>query len=72
LDHLQAQTGYVPSAIIAGIHLALKQQDEAFVLLDRALEERDPLILGVNVDPAFDSDWSDSRWVRLKRTLRLL
>jgi len=30
------------------------------------------LILGVNVDPAFDSYWSESRSVRLKRTLRLL
>jgi TolB-like protein/Tfp pilus assembly protein PilF len=71
LDQLQAQTGYVPSTIIAGIRLALKQQDEAFVLLNRALEEHDPLILGVNVDPAFDRYRSDSRWVSLKRTLHL-
>jgi hypothetical protein len=68
---LQAQTDYVPSTIIAGIHLVLKRPDEAFVLLNKALEEHDPLILGVNVDPAFDSYRSDSRWVDLKRKLHL-
>ena len=64
LEHLRGRgsTVYVSSYALAALHAELGDQDEAFVALTRALEGRDPMLVSVDVDPAFDSIRADPRF----------
>jgi TolB-like protein/Tfp pilus assembly protein PilF len=62
---------YVSPLDLASVHGALNQLDQAFSLLDRAIQERTNRIGFLNVDPAYDTLRGDSRFGRLLRTVNL-
>jgi tetratricopeptide (TPR) repeat protein len=62
---------YVPAYHLALAHVGLRQLDEAFALLDRACEERDPALINLAGDPRFDPIRSDARFGLLISRLRL-
>jgi DNA-binding winged helix-turn-helix (wHTH) protein/tetratricopeptide (TPR) repeat protein len=55
----------------AALYAALGERDRAFEWLDRAYEERDPMLASVNVDPAFDGLRADARFADLLRRIGL-
>lgn len=64
LEHLyrRASTSYVSPYALAALHADLGDRDEALAALERAREERDPMLVSVNVDPAFDAVRTDPRF----------
>ena len=54
---------------IAGVYTALGDNDQAFKILQKAVEERDTLVVFVKEDPDFDSLHSDPRWKELLRRM---
>jgi TolB-like protein/Flp pilus assembly protein TadD len=63
-DRLRADR-FVPSLHVALAHVGLGEADEAFAMLDRACEERDPMLLMLAGDPRFDPLRRDVRFARL-------
>jgi DNA-binding winged helix-turn-helix (wHTH) protein/tetratricopeptide (TPR) repeat protein len=64
LEHLigRGSTAYVSPYALAALHAEAGDQDEALAALQRALEERDPMLVSVDVDPAFDAVRTDPRY----------
>ncbi|HKH46404.1 MAG TPA: winged helix-turn-helix domain-containing protein [Thermoanaerobaculia bacterium] len=64
LEHLigRGSTAYVSPYALAALHAEIGNQDEALAALTRALEERDPMLVSVDVDPAFDPVRADPRF----------
>ena len=58
---------YLSSIIIATLHAALGEKDQAFALLDKAYDERDTLLILLKVEPMFDPLRSDPRFADLVR-----
>jgi tetratricopeptide (TPR) repeat protein len=69
LHELRGQK-YVMAYWMAGIYCSLKDKEEAFQWLDRALEERSSQLAYVNVDPRFDSLRPDPRFHDLLRRMK--
>jgi TolB-like protein/DNA-binding winged helix-turn-helix (wHTH) protein/Tfp pilus assembly protein PilF len=67
----KAQSDYVPPYLIATIHGALRERDEAFKWLERAYDERDSHITYLALDPEMDPLRSDPRFPPLMRRLRI-
>ncbi|HEX8765399.1 MAG TPA: protein kinase [Candidatus Acidoferrum sp.] len=62
---------YVPASLLAEIHAALGEKDQAFSLLDQAYEEHDPFLVRLRVEPALDPLRSDLRFEALLRRMNL-
>jgi tetratricopeptide (TPR) repeat protein len=62
---------YVSPVSIAYIYAALGEKDAAFTHLRSAVEDRDPNLLGLKSNPAFDSLRSDPRYTELLASMRL-
>ena len=64
LEHLigRGSTVYVSPYGLAALYAELGDQDEALAALMRALEVRDPMLVSVDVDPAFDPIRADRRF----------
>ena len=62
---------YVPPAMVAIVFSGLGDKDQAMTWLEKALEERDPWLTGLKVDPMFDSLRSDPRFLDLLRRIGL-
>jgi serine/threonine protein kinase/tetratricopeptide (TPR) repeat protein len=62
---------YVSPVSIAYIYAALGEKDSAFTHLRTAMEDRDPNLLGLKSNPAFDSLRSDPRYTALLTSMRL-
>jgi tetratricopeptide (TPR) repeat protein len=69
--HATAEGAYVPASCFAWIHLGLDEIDEAFTWLDRAIDERDPMIVPIKSYEFFDSIRSDPRFAALLRKMNL-
>jgi hypothetical protein len=54
---------------IAAAYVALGDRDEAFRILDKAVEERDSLLVILKEDPSFDDLHSYPRWKALLRRM---
>jgi hypothetical protein len=65
----QARHGYVSPYGLAYIHVALGEKDEAFVLLNKAHEERSSDVIDLKVDPQLDPLRSDPRFAELLRRM---
>ncbi len=62
---------YVPPAMVATVFSGLGDKDQAMTWLEKAIEEHDPWLTGLKVDPMFDSLRSDQRFVDLLHRLGL-
>ncbi len=64
LEHLigRGSTVYVSPYVLATLYAELGDQDEALAALTRALEARDPALVSLDVDPAFDPIRADRRF----------
>jgi Tfp pilus assembly protein PilF len=73
LDALQhrSQSAYISPYLIATIHGALGEKDEAFEWLEKAFDERDCHIADLPLDPKVDPLRSDSRFPPLLQRLKL-
>jgi hypothetical protein len=68
---LLARQRYVSSTLLSAIYLGLGEVDKAIEMVERAFEERDPVVLMLNVTPYADSLRGDPRYQDLLRRLRL-
>jgi adenylate cyclase len=64
------RTGIRPRDL-AELQIAIGDTEAAIVLLQRALEEGEPTLIQIGVDPTFDPLRADPRFVRLITTLRV-
>ena len=73
LEELKAlsRKGFVPSADVALIHVALGDGDGAFAWLEKAYEEHADLVAEMNVFPGLDPIRSDPRFADLLRRIGL-
>ncbi len=73
LEHLHAITtkAYVPPTSIAWIYLGLGEIDKAFQWMDRAVDERDDIIIAIKNYAFFDPIRSDARYLALLRKMNL-
>ena len=71
LDELMEESNqsYVSPARIAIVYVWLGDKDQAFAWLEKAYQERSPLVAHVNADPIFDPLRSDPRFQSLLRRL---
>jgi len=67
----ESRERYVSAYELAAVQVALGDLDGAFISLDRAIEERAPLLWFIAVDPAMDEIRGDARFVSLLQKLRL-
>ncbi len=70
LDAIASQA-YVPATCFAWIHLGLGDIDAAFNWMDRAIEQRDPMMVPIRSYPFFDPIRSDPRFAVLLRKMNL-
>ncbi|MFY9608027.1 MAG: protein kinase [Blastocatellia bacterium] len=54
---------------LAAVYVAVADKDEAFRILEKAIEERDSLLVFFKEDPNFDDLHSDPRWKALLRRM---
>jgi TolB-like protein/DNA-binding winged helix-turn-helix (wHTH) protein len=62
-----AKSDYVPPVLVAKSCVRVGDKECAFEWLERGLEERDDLMINLNVEPVFDSLRSDPRFQELVR-----
>lgn len=69
--HAAAEQAYVPASCFAWIHLGLCELDEAFAWMNRAVDERDPMMTPIRSYPFFDPIRADPRFAALLRKMNL-
>lgn len=70
LEQIKSSGDYSPAELAIGF-IALGLRDEAFVLLERAFQERDLQLQYLRVDPGYDEIRSDTRFHALLKQLGL-
>ena len=63
---------FVPTSYFAFIEIYLGNKDKAFALLQNALEEKDPYMIGLKTEPKFDPIRSDPRFTTLLKEVHLV
>jgi hypothetical protein len=58
---------WVSPVVIANVHFALREADEGFRWLEKALEARDSRFLYIRLHPAYDGYRDDPRYIDLMR-----
>ena len=69
--HDKAEHAYVPATTFAWTHFGLGEIDEAFVWMERAIDEIDPLMGPIKSYPHLDPIRSDPRFAALLRKMNL-
>jgi tetratricopeptide (TPR) repeat protein len=67
----RAQRQYLPPGLLAIVNGSIGDLDEAFKLMDEAVNERDHLLIFLGIDPYFDPLRSDPRFAEIMRRLRV-
>lgn len=67
----RAQAQYVPSWSFAAIYLRLGEMDKAFDWFEKAVDEREPLMLHCHVHPNYDPVRTHPRYKALLRKMNL-
>ncbi|MBZ5613731.1 MAG: winged helix-turn-helix domain-containing protein [Acidobacteriia bacterium] len=72
-EHLRtvAAHAYVPASDFAWIHIGLGEIDQAFSWLERAIDERDPMIVPIKSYPFLDPLRNDPRFAALLHKMNL-
>ena len=71
-DYLRtAKSSYVPPVLVAGVYMRLGDKARALQWLEKGYQERDDLMIDLNVDPVFDGIRTDSRFQDLVRRVGL-
>jgi eukaryotic-like serine/threonine-protein kinase len=65
----RAKRSYVPPVFFAQVYVALGDKDHALTWLEKAYAVRDPYLVWLKVDPAFDSLRSEPQFQKLIRRL---
>jgi len=60
-----SSASYVPPYVLAMVHAALGEKDQAFTWLDKGYQQRDPYLVRLRVDEAMDPLRSDPRFPAL-------
>jgi DNA-binding winged helix-turn-helix (wHTH) protein/TolB-like protein len=63
---------YIPANIRAGIYGLLGDKDPAFQWLEKGIEEHDPELSKLKIEPAYDNLRSDPRFIKILRRVNLL
>jgi len=63
---------YIPANIRAGIYGFLGDKDPAFQWLEKGIEEHDPEMSKLKIEPAYDNLRSDPRFIQILQRLNLL
>jgi TolB-like protein/DNA-binding winged helix-turn-helix (wHTH) protein/tetratricopeptide (TPR) repeat protein len=66
-----AKSGYAPPVLVAGVYMRLGDKERALQWLDKGFQERDDLMINLNVDPVFDGIRTDPRFRDLVRRVGL-
>jgi tetratricopeptide (TPR) repeat protein len=66
-----AEQTYIPASSFAWIYLGLGELDEAFAWLNRAIDERDPMMTPIRSYPFLDPIRADPRFVELLGKMKL-
>jgi serine/threonine-protein kinase len=69
--HEMARRSYVPPSCFAQIHSQLGETDAAFEWVERAIQQRDPVIVFLKTFPGFDPLHSDPRFPVMLRQMNL-
>lgn len=67
----RAASDYISPVSIAYVHTAMGDADQAFENLDRAIQDRDPNLLGLKSNPIFESLREDPRYHALLKKMQL-
>jgi serine/threonine-protein kinase len=67
----EAQPGYVPYCELAGAYIYLGDHDTALGLFAKGIDERDPAVKHIAVEPLYDRIRADPRFQALLRKVRL-
>ena len=67
----RSERNYVSSTLIAATYAALGDRDDAFKLLEKAIEQRDGVLVFINIDPLFEDLRSDTRYTALRQRIGL-
>jgi TolB-like protein/DNA-binding winged helix-turn-helix (wHTH) protein len=71
-DYLRtAKSTYAPPVLVAGVYLRLGDKARALQWLEKGYQERDDLMIDLNVDPVFDAIRSEPRFQDLVRHVGL-
>ena len=67
----QSKETYVPALFIACIFAALGEMDDAYKWLEKAFEDRDGMLVYLNVEPAFEVLHHDPRYEEVMKRINL-
>ena len=67
-----ASSGYVPATDFAWTYLGLGEVDEALIWMDRAIDERDPMMIPIKSYPFLDPLRGNLRFHALMRKMNLI
>jgi TolB-like protein/DNA-binding winged helix-turn-helix (wHTH) protein len=71
-DYLRtAKSSYAPPVLVAGVYMRLGDKARGLQWLEKGYQERDDLMIDLNVDPVFDGVRTDSRFQDLVRRVGL-
>ena len=71
-DYLRtAKSSYVPPVLVAGVYMRLGDKARALQWLEKGYQERDDLMIDLNVDPVFDAIRSEPHFQDLVRRVGL-
>ena len=66
-----SKQAYVPRMLVARLYAHSGEKDQALTWLEKALEEREPFMVSLNVDPFWNSLRSEPRFQDLVRRMNL-
>ena len=69
--HVAAEQTYIPASCFAWIHLGLGELEQAFAWMNRAVDQRDPMMTPIKSYEFFDPLRSDPRFAALLRKMNL-
>ena len=67
----QSKHTYIPKTRLAYICFALGENDQGFAWLERAIEERDFLLIWIKISPFYNGVRSDPRFKALLKKMNL-